>query len=187
MPQSATEEIQQPSKKRAWRVFHYCTHLLGPEELLKIPSQRSSTKEYTPSCSRRAINWCEPMMRLYLLAVTLFPQLGYRAAAAGAVNEIMVDNLVTVNKLPDSQFVAKLTEASNTLARQNLLAPSDFIFDFLHVAKDPSQLNRSKPNPHTGFASGADGHTVTASSASFPALIGEDVSLTIGTIGPCGM
>ena len=47
------------------------------------------------------------------------------------------------------------------------------MFDFLH--------------PPVGETDGAAGHTVMASSASFPAVIGNGMAMTIGFLGPCGM
>lgn len=51
---------------------------------------------------------------------------------------------------------------------------SQFVFDFLN------------PPGGSGETVGAGGHTVAASSATFPALIGTGMAMTIGFLGPCG-
>lgn len=79
-----------------------------------------------------------------------------------------------VNRDPD--FVRSIVTASTQLQRINLLADSDFIFDF-------NNFTTGRP----GLALGKDGHTIAANAGTMPALIGEGVSITLGVIGPCGM
>jgi len=67
----------------------------------------------------------------------------------------------------------RLKSSTTELMRQQLLKPSDYVFDFLH----------SK----TGVTSGDGGETVAATAANFPALIGHGVAMTVGLIGPCGI
>lgn len=47
------------------------------------------------------------------------------------------------------------------------------MFDFLHQS--------------AGETNGAAGHTVAASSANFPAVIGNGMAMTVGFLGPCGL
>jgi hypothetical protein len=59
--------------------------------------------------------------------------------------------------------------------RVNLLnLPGDFLFDF------------NKP-PKSAVTTGKGGHTVAATSSTFPAVIGNGVSMTLGFLGPCGL
>ncbi|KAJ7509922.1 RmlC-like cupin [Mycena galericulata] len=75
---------------------------------------------------------------------------------------------------PLSDEVATLRQAPTAVDRINDL-PNDtqFIFDFF--------------NPTGGIVMGAAGHTVTATSGTFPAVVGNGVAMTVGFLGPCGM
>ena len=88
--------------------------------------------------------------------------------------------LVTANTVVTQQLVASLEEATTQVQRIALLKDSDFIFDFLN-------LNKLASGSTPGLTTGKDGHISTASNLNMPALIAEDVSLSIGSIGPCGM
>ena len=55
----------------------------------------------------------------------------------------------------------------------DLINVCQFVFDFLHSA--------------AGETDGAGGHTVAASSANFPAVIGNGMAMTIGFLGPCAL
>lgn len=83
------------------------------------------------------------------------------------------------NTVVTQQLDTALDEAVTQVQRIAMLQDSDFIFDFLH----PNMVGSTTP----GEASGPDGHIVTASTLNMPALISEDVSLSLGSIGPCGM
>lgn len=71
-------------------------------------------------------------------------------------------------------IVALLTTAASEEDRVDLLNDSDFVFDFL--------------NPPAGsIVSGPDGRIIAAKRKSFPALIGSDIAMSIGILGPCGL
>ncbi|KAJ6581784.1 RmlC-like cupin domain-containing protein [Mycena capillaripes] len=74
---------------------------------------------------------------------------------------------------PLSDQVAKLRLDPTAVDRINDLSDNQFIFDFL--------------NPPAGVTRGAAGHTVTATSGTFPAVIGNGVAMTVGFLGPCGI
>ncbi|KAJ7180840.1 RmlC-like cupin [Mycena filopes] len=75
---------------------------------------------------------------------------------------------------PLSDEVAALRLDPTAVDRVNTLSPDkQFIFDFF--------------NPPAGVTSGAAGHTVTATSGTFPAVVGNGVAMTVGFLGPCGI
>jgi oxalate decarboxylase/phosphoglucose isomerase-like protein (cupin superfamily) len=74
-----------------------------------------------------------------------------------------------------AQLVAQLRQAPTEVDRFRTLTDEQFLFDFVN------------PNTTVGVTNGAGGHTVAATSANFPAVIGQGVSMTIGFLGPCGM
>src|ERR1700731_2574926 len=70
--------------------------------------------------------------------------------------------------------IALLTTAASEEDRIDLLSDSDFVFDFL--------------NPPAGsVASGNDGRIIAAKRKTFPALFGNDLAMSIGILGPCGL
>ncbi|GAB7363700.1 hypothetical protein MBLNU230_g4268t1 [Neophaeotheca triangularis] len=74
---------------------------------------------------------------------------------------------------PNADLLNQLQLAPVATDRIALLADSDFKFDF--------------QSPPTGATtSGKGGSTVRADRATFPALIGTGVGMTVGFIGPCG-
>ncbi|KAJ7781916.1 RmlC-like cupin [Mycena maculata] len=75
---------------------------------------------------------------------------------------------------PFSDEVAALKLAPTEVDRiDDLPMDSQFVFDFFH--------------PTGGVVTGAAGHTVTATSGTFPAVVGNGVAMTIGFLGPCGI
>ncbi|KAJ6519008.1 RmlC-like cupin [Mycena sanguinolenta] len=75
---------------------------------------------------------------------------------------------------PLSDKVAELRLDPTAVDRINSLnSDNQFVFDFL--------------NPPAGVVTGAAGHTVTATSGTFPAVVGNGVAMTVGFLGPCGM
>jgi hypothetical protein len=68
----------------------------------------------------------------------------------------------------------QLTLASTAVERLSLLSDSDLVFSF---NKDPGEA---------GVVSGDGGKTVRADHATFPALVGQGGSMTLGFLGPCG-
>ncbi|KAJ7739896.1 RmlC-like cupin [Mycena metata] len=75
---------------------------------------------------------------------------------------------------PLSDEVAALRLDPTAVDRVNTLSPDkQFIFDFF--------------NPPAGVTTGAAGHTVTATSGTFPAVVGNGVAMTVGFLGPCGI
>ncbi|KAF7319081.1 Cupin type-1 domain-containing protein [Mycena chlorophos] len=70
--------------------------------------------------------------------------------------------------------VAALRDSPTAVGRLSTLSQdSQFVFDFF--------------NPPAGVVSGAGGHTVEASSANFPAVVGNGVAMTVGFLGPCSI
>ncbi|KAJ7755897.1 RmlC-like cupin domain-containing protein [Mycena metata] len=75
---------------------------------------------------------------------------------------------------PLSDQVAALRLDPTAVDRVNTLSlDKQFIFDFF--------------NPPAGVTTGAAGHTVTATSGTFPAIVGNGVAMTVGFLGPCGI
>ncbi|KAJ7117674.1 RmlC-like cupin domain-containing protein [Mycena epipterygia] len=75
---------------------------------------------------------------------------------------------------PLSDEVAQLRLDPTAVDRVNTLSPdSQFVFDFF--------------NPPAGVVTGAGGHTVTATSGTFAAVVDNGVAMTIGFLGPCAM
>jgi len=70
-------------------------------------------------------------------------------------------------------FVGELRDAPTAPQRLAQLQDEDLVFDFLGAT--------------TGIVVGAGGHTVAASSANFPAVIGNGISMTVGFLGPCAI
>jgi len=73
----------------------------------------------------------------------------------------------------NSELIAKLLEAPTDVARLNLLSDEAFKFDFV--------------NPPSGKTVGAGGFSSSANAITMPSTIGNDVSITVGFLGPCGM
>ncbi|KAJ7066421.1 RmlC-like cupin domain-containing protein [Mycena amicta] len=74
----------------------------------------------------------------------------------------------------ESDTVAQLRLGPTALDRLKTLGQdSDFVFDFF--------------NPPGGVTMGGAGHTVAATSASFPAVIGNGVAMTVGFLAGCAL
>ncbi|TDL25323.1 RmlC-like cupin [Rickenella mellea] len=94
-----------------------------------------------------------------------------RATSAGLVTLALISAAYAQESNAD--LVAKLRAAPAHTDRIALLTDNQFVFDFL--------------NPKTGITTGSAGHTVSANSENYPAVIGNGVSMTIGFLGPCGL
>jgi len=64
--------------------------------------------------------------------------------------------------------------APNNAARQNLFTPSDLVFDFTDECRV------------TGVVESLGGKTIRADHFTYPALVGNGGSITMGFLGPCG-
>ncbi|KAJ7504213.1 RmlC-like cupin, partial [Mycena galericulata] len=94
----------------------------------------------------------------------------FSSSAAVFLSTVLSSVLCT----PLSDEVATLRLAPTAVDRINDLSnDTQFIFDFF--------------NPTGGIVMGAAGHTVTATSGTFPAVVGNGVAMTVGFLGPCGM
>ncbi|KAJ6514934.1 RmlC-like cupin domain-containing protein [Mycena vitilis] len=93
----------------------------------------------------------------------------FNLAVAVALSTVFNSVLCTVI----SDEVAKLRLDPTAVDRINDLRDPQFVFDFL--------------NPPGGVTTGAAGHTVTATSGTFPAVVGNGVAMTVGFLGPCGI
>ncbi|KAJ7300884.1 RmlC-like cupin [Mycena albidolilacea] len=74
---------------------------------------------------------------------------------------------------PLSDKVAELRLDPTAVDRLNSLTDQQFVFDFF--------------SPPAGVVTGAAGHTVAATSGTFPAVVGNGVAMTVGFLGPCGI
>ncbi|KAJ7716131.1 RmlC-like cupin [Mycena metata] len=75
---------------------------------------------------------------------------------------------------PLSDQVAALRLDPTQVDRINTLSPdTQYTFDFFH--------------PTAGIVQGAAGHTVAADTATFPAVVGNGVGMTVGFLGPCAI
>ncbi|KAJ7025642.1 RmlC-like cupin domain-containing protein [Mycena alexandri] len=82
--------------------------------------------------------------------------------------------LSTVLSTPLSDEVAALRLDPTQVDRLTTLSDdTQYVYDFF--------------NPSIGIVSGAAGHTVTATSGTFPAVVGNGVAMTVGFLGPCAM
>ncbi|KAJ7026611.1 RmlC-like cupin domain-containing protein [Mycena alexandri] len=82
--------------------------------------------------------------------------------------------LSTVFSTPLSDLVGELRLDPTQVDRINTLSDdTQYVYDFF--------------NPTVGIVTGAAGHTVTATSGTFPAVIGNGVAMTVGFLGPCAM
>ncbi|KAF7356421.1 Cupin type-1 domain-containing protein [Mycena venus] len=98
----------------------------------------------------------------------------FSKSLAASVLLSTVLRFVPVLGSPLSDEVAQLRLDPTAVDRINTLADDkQFVFDFL--------------NPPAGITKGAAGHTVTATSGTFPAVIGNGVAMTVGFLGPCGI
>lgn len=90
----------------------------------------------------------------------------------------VIPPIVPVNtRSGNMDLITKLMTAPTAVDRFNLLnQPGDFIFDF----KDVNAPGRSE-------AKGAGGLSMTANAKTFPALIGNGISMTVAFLGPCGL
>ncbi|KAG4430079.1 hypothetical protein IFR05_014438 [Cadophora sp. M221] len=75
----------------------------------------------------------------------------------------------------DLELYQKLTSAPSVVQRQSLLSDADFVFDFLNPCDTVGATTTGK-----------GGNTVRADRASFPALVSQGASITVGFLGPCG-
>ena len=106
------------------------------------------------------------------MSFTKFLALAFAATALAAPHKPVAKR--ESNETADNtQLIQALELAPTAVDRINMLTKDDFIYDFL------------APPPNT-TTTGAGGHTVKADRKSFPALIGNGVSMTLGFIGPCG-
>lgn len=99
--------------------------------------------------------------------------------AARDVNiDAIIPPIVPINtRGGNEELIAKLMTAPSAIDRFKLLdQPGDWIFDF----KDVNAPNRSE-------SKGQGGLSIAATSTTFPALIGNGVSMTVAFLGPCGM
>lgn len=102
---------------------------------------------------------------------------GSRAARDVDINAV-IPPIVPINtRSGNADLITKLMTAPTAVDRFKLLdQPGDWIFDF----KDVNAPGRSE-------SKGKGGLSIAATSKTFPALIGNGVSMTVAFLGPCGM
>jgi Cupin len=79
--------------------------------------------------------------------------------------------------LPDQSLFESLVLARSSVERNNLLSNDDLVFSFDTPCRN---------SPELGVAAGKGGKTVRADHSTFPALVGQGGSITIGFLNPCG-
>jgi mannose-6-phosphate isomerase-like protein (cupin superfamily) len=79
--------------------------------------------------------------------------------------------------LPDQSLFESLVLARSSVERNNLLSNDDLVFSFDTPCRNLPEL---------GVATGKGGKTVRADHSTFPALVGQGGSITIGFLNPCG-
>ncbi|RUP49405.1 RmlC-like cupin [Jimgerdemannia flammicorona] len=89
-------------------------------------------------------------------------------ALADSLNARSLDHL-NATQLLNLELKTAITETQ----RLSLLDNKDFVFNFL--------------TSKTGVSMGDGGRTVAATAANFPALIGHNIAMTVGFIGPCSI
>jgi len=78
---------------------------------------------------------------------------------------------------PNPSLFSQLVLASSAAHRLGLLKDSDFIFNFNDSCRTTAE---------DGVGAGLGGKTVRADHATFPALLGQGASVTVGFLKPCG-
>ncbi|KZZ93687.1 spherulin-1B precursor [Moelleriella libera RCEF 2490] len=88
-------------------------------------------------------------------------------------------SIVKVNTRSEDQvLLTQLMTAPTQSERMKLLdQPGDFVFDF----------NPNGNAPSSAESKGKGGISIAATSKTFPALVGNGASMTVGFLGPCGM
>lgn len=99
-----------------------------------------------------------------------------RAANDSGSDDSVLPAIVPINTRSGNQeLISKLMTAPTQVERAKLLdQPGDYVFDFNEA-------------PESSESMGDGGHSVAATAKTMPALIGNDASVTIGFLGPCGM
>ncbi|KIE00806.1 spherulin-1B precursor, partial [Metarhizium majus ARSEF 297] len=115
---------------------------------------------------------------LILLAGVTTAAPSKRAGNSSADINAVLPPVVKVNTRADNvDLIAKLMTAPTQADRLKLLdQPGDFVFDF--NVDDTVAGSEAK---------GKGGATVSATSKTFPALVGNGAAMTVGFLGPCGM
>ena len=127
---------------------------------------------------------CAPTILLFIVIglSAAVPTLSYHKrntapGNAGAPAPALVATVQCTGKASsnDLEFYQRLTSAPSAVQRQSLLSNADFVFDFMNPCDTDGATT-----------TGSGGHTVRADRASFPALVSQGASITIGFLGPCG-
>ncbi|KAK2591594.1 hypothetical protein QQS21_010723 [Conoideocrella luteorostrata] len=112
-------------------------------------------------------------------AVSAAPSFKRADNTSGSVDiNAILPPVVKVNTRSENQeLITKLMTAPTQVERTKLLdQPGDFVFDF-----------NPNASSSTAESKGMGGVSVSATSKTFPALIGNGAAMTIGFLGPCGM
>jgi len=82
-------------------------------------------------------------------------------------------NLLKFGESSQSKLDTNLETSITEVERLSLLSSKQFVYDFF--------------NTNVGITTGEGGKTILANAATFPALIGQGLSMVIGLINPCGI
>ncbi|KAJ2899923.1 hypothetical protein MKZ38_002722 [Zalerion maritima] len=98
------------------------------------------------------------------------------SGSSGAGDDSDLPPIVPVNtRANDADLIHKLTTAATARERYDLLdQPGDFVFDFMNAVEGSE-------------TEGKGGRTVASTATTFPALIGNSASMSVGFLGPCGL
>ncbi|KAG8664234.1 hypothetical protein FPOAC2_14593 [Fusarium poae] len=109
------------------------------------------------------------------LAAPWAPQSSAHQARADSIDD-MLPPIVPINtRSGDRDLISKIITAPTQAERVKLLnEPGDFVFDF-------------RAATGAGESKGKGGRSVSATSLTMPALIGNGASMTVAFLGPCGM
>lgn len=112
-------------------------------------------------------------------AVTAAPQAKRASEPSDVDVDAVLPPIVPINTRAENEtLITKLMTAPTQADRIKLLdQPGDFVFDF----------NKNATIAAGSESKGKGGLSIAATSKSFPALIGNGESMTVGFLGPCGM
>lgn len=103
------------------------------------------------------------------------PSISKRQDTSIDINAVIPAVVAVNTRANDVDIISKLRTAGTQADRFHILdQPGDHVFDFNSDAAG-------------GEATGKGGHSISATSSTFPALIGNGAGMTLGFLGPCGM
>ncbi|GJC79875.1 spherulin-1A [Colletotrichum liriopes] len=96
---------------------------------------------------------------------------------SGSIDDVLPPIVPVNTRSGNEELITKLMTAPTQQERARLLnQPGDFVFDF-----------NDSGAPEGSESRGKGGFSTSATSKTFPALIGNGAAMTLGFLGPCGM